>query len=89
MSVLDSCGIPFVDPQLEALRVGAPLLELTRGQALAHARRLREQHGMSYKQISVVMALYHGDARTTSTWRCALRKAGVAPDPRHRGWAVT
>jgi hypothetical protein len=32
MSVLDSCGIPFVDPQLEALRTGGPLLELTRGQ---------------------------------------------------------
>lgn len=42
------------------------------------ALALREQH-VTYKDIAVVMRLYHGIDRSENAWRVALRAAGAPP----------
>lgn len=50
-------------------------------QARLQALKLRRA-GLSYQDISIVMAEYHGSGLTARSWRTLLRKAGAPPAPR-------
>jgi hypothetical protein len=64
---------------LDALRAGRPPIPLTEMEANLQARRLRERHGMTYPQLAIVMAAYHGQYLAASGWRTRLRSDGVNP----------
>lgn len=64
----------------------APLpLGFVRG--VERARELRDQEGLSYTHLAVVMRLYHGVTYRPETWRRFLRQAGSPPQPRGRAYS--
>ena len=72
-----------MNPLVDVMRAGQPLLPLTVGQARHQAYRLRVRHGFSYPTLARLMAEYHGVPRSERYWReqCRLLGAPVSrPD---------
>jgi hypothetical protein len=84
MGTCDSCGVAHA-PSMIAAAALSPVVSsqgAMPSDALAQARMLRERYRMPYRQISVVMAVYHGVARDERSWRRTLCRLGAAYEPR-------